>query len=139
MTYAILAATQTNKTMNTNRYEEHYYYARDNKPNNPGKHPLACVCIIKDKTTGKMHRGISICSTNEKSFNKDTARGIAFQRALNASRLDATSYVKFTKSTSLAILALAKYGINYGDGFVAVSVPDAKLTEFEEKVCDDHH
>lgn len=130
--------------MNTENYDVHYYYARDNKPNNPGRHPLACVCIIKDKTTGKYSRGISICSAKEKKFNKQAARGLAFQRAMfagNEKDRHIGKSVRVTTNTAHAISALHACGIpifEYETGsVVVVSAYDVSPSEVEVSVCDE--
>lgn len=123
--------------MNTENYDAHYYYARDIKPNCPGKHPLACVCVLRDKITGKHYRGISLFSVMEKKFNKQTARGLAYQRAIRAAEDGSSKFVRLTKNTTPAILALAKYGIAYGNGGIFVGEPDIQPTEYEVGVCDE--
>lgn len=54
-----------------------FYYAREKRGS--GNHPIACVCIIRDKD-GKMWRGTSICSKKD-GFVKATARKIAKRNA----------------------------------------------------------
>lgn len=54
-----------------------FYYAREERGS--GNHPIACVCIIRDKD-GKMWRGTSICSKKD-GFVKAKAREIAKQNA----------------------------------------------------------
>lgn len=66
------------------RYTERYYYLRESKDGNPGKHPFGCVCLLMDKETGKYYRGISICSPKESSFVKVIGRGVAKKRAYSA-------------------------------------------------------
>lgn len=130
--------------MNTDNYDVHYYYARDNKPNNPGKHPLACVCILRDKTSGKYSRGISICSAKEKKFNKQAARGLAFQRATLAA-FEKGSHVgksvSVSDNTGHAISALHKYGVplfeTESGTIIVVSEYDVTPSEFEVSVCDE--
>lgn len=130
--------------MNTDNYDVHYYYARDNKPNNPGKHPLACVCILRDKTSGKYSRGISICSAKEKKFNKQAARGLAFQRATLAAS-EKGGYigksVHVSANTAHAISALHEYGVPIFETevgtVIVVSEYDVKPSEFEVSVCDE--
>lgn len=54
-----------------------YYYAREKRGS--GNHPIACVCIIRDKD-GQMWRGVSICSKKD-GFVKATARKVAKRNA----------------------------------------------------------
>lgn len=69
-----------------------FYYAREERGS--GNHPIACVCIIRDKD-GKMWRGTSICSKKD-GFVKAKAREIAkrnaeFLRDLN--KVDGTTKI----------------------------------------------
>lgn len=70
-----------------------YYYIRQGGPSlkntsayHPNRKPIACVCIIKN-CDGTFSRGISICAkTDACSFNKATARSIAYGYAIAASK-----------------------------------------------------
>lgn len=122
-----------------NNYEIRYYYIRNSKANCPGNHALACICMVKNKTDGIISRGISICSTKEKFFNKQTARGIAFQRAVCAdlSKISSEEFVP-TPTTQYAIDTMGdKYGLGFKDNIVVKSEYDITPTSFEVGVWDD--
>ncbi len=56
---------------------EYYYYLRDED-----NHPRITVCRIE--TSGAFHRGISLCSFDEKEIDKGYGRRKARSRALRA-------------------------------------------------------
>ncbi len=120
-------------------YDVRYYYIKNTKKRCPGQHSLACVCMVKNKETRVISRGISFCSTREKSFNKIAARGIAFSRAIQAD-IEENSGQEFrpTETTQYAVDTMGdKYGLGFRDGLVVKSEYDITPTEFEVGVWDD--
>ena len=124
---------------NKDNYDIRYYYIKNTKPRCPGQHSLACVCMVKNRSTGVISRGISFCSTKEKFFNKIAARGIAYQRAIGADIVGLSSEsFRPTESTQYAVDTMGdKYGLSYKDGVVFKSDYDITPTEFEVGVWDD--
>ena len=120
-------------------YDVRYYYIKNEKKNCPGQHSLACVCMVRNKETHVISRGISFCSTKEKFFNKMTARGLAFQRAVTADVYKASSEVfSPTESTQYAVDTMGdKYGLGFKDNIVVKSAYDIVPTKFEVGVWDD--
>ena len=128
--------------MNTIKNAEvRYYYIRSHFKQ---KHPVACVCLIRDTDTGKCYRGISMCSTKERSFSKVIGRGIAYGNAVFA-------YTKGAKPTRLPRTLLSvgdimkyEYGLHLwndrdddsGSWFYFKAEHDVTLTPFERKVMD---
>lgn len=123
-----------------------FYYAREKRGS--GSHPIACVCIIRDKD-GKMWRGVSICSKKD-GFVKATARNIAkrnaeFIRDLN--REDGTTRILGrigSQTVEKAVIAL----VNINDarqhelverGFYekASAVSVVPLSKFEDRIWAD--
>ena len=125
--------------INKEDYDIRYYYIRNAKRNCPGEHAIACVCMVRNKKTGIISRGISICSTREKYFNRMTARGLAFGRAVYADVAGPSQeYFAPTCTTQYAIDTMNdKYGLSWTDGVVCKSEFDVELTKFEESVWDD--
>lgn len=122
-----------------NNYDIRYYYIKNAKRNCPGMHSLACVCMVRNKETRKISRGISFCSTKEKFFNKMTARGLAYQRAVAADMNQTSSeFFNPTESTQYAVDTMGdKYGLGYKDNLVVKSEFDIVPTKFEVGVWDD--
>ena len=133
---------------NKDNYNVRYYYIKNTKPRCPGQHSLACVCMVKNRSTGVISRGISFCSTKEKFFNKIAARGIAYQRAIGADIVGLSSEsFRPTESTQYAVSTSEPFhklvnqgmilGLSYKDGVVFKSDYDITPTEFEVGVWDD--
>jgi hypothetical protein len=120
-------------------YDVRYYYIKNEKRNCPGQHSLACVCMVRNKSTMKISRGLSFCSTKEKFFNKMTARGLAYQRAV-AADVAQVSHEMFepTESTQYAVDTMrSKYGFEFKNGLVVKSDFDIVPTGYEVGVWDD--
>lgn len=132
---------QNSKAMKINKenYDVRYYYIRNAKKNCPGDHALACVCMVRNKKTRIISRGVSICSTREKYFNKMTARGIAFGRAVYADMSEFNQeFFTPTCTTQYAIDTMKdKYGLSWTDDVVCKSEYDIVPTKFEASVWDD--
>ena len=124
-----------------------FYYAREKRGS--GNHPIACVCIIRDKD-GQMWRGTSICSKKD-GFVKATARKIAkrnaeFIRDLN--REDGTTKILGrVGSREVANAVLRLFFLNHQDGTEpadnmkfyekASAVSEVPLSRFEERIWAD--
>jgi len=125
--------------INKDNYDVRYYYIKNTKPNCPGQHALACVCMVRNKNTGVISRGMSFCSTREKYFNRIAARGIAYQRAVSADMAELScGAFRPTPSTQYAVDTMGdKYGLQTTDGLVYKCDYDISPTKFEVGVWDD--
>jgi hypothetical protein len=111
--------------------KEYYYYLRDED-----NHPRITVCLIEDSG---FHRGISLCSFDEKEIDKGYGRRKARSRALHAyhTRTDSMP-VESPKAMDVIMTTPFKrrmelFGSSFGNGGFK-SQHLVKLTDFERKL-----
>lgn len=80
-----------------------FYYLRQERKNDNGLHPYACICVVKNED-GDIARGISVCSPND-HFSKEIARNKAFGYATKAIKSHVSQY-KHSKNASKIIDAI---------------------------------
>ena len=115
--------------------KEYYYYIRDND-----NHPRVTVCLIED-SKGGFHRGISLCSFDEKEIDKEYGRRKARSRALHALHTKEDSMpiashraVDIILRTSRSLLAeFLSVDSSFGSGGFK-SLHLVTLTDFERKI-----